>query len=36
LTILAISDAGTAAAAVRAGRIQMTTGLTSLSAPFQK
>src|SRR5215468_5875296 len=30
LTILAISDAGTAAAAVRAGRIQMTTGLTSL------
>lgn len=31
LTILAISDAGTAAAAVRAGRIQMTTGLTSLS-----
>src|SRR5215831_13311594 len=30
LTILAISDAGTAAAAVKAGRIQMTTGLTSL------
>jgi peptide/nickel transport system substrate-binding protein len=30
LTILAISDAGTAAAAVRAGRIQMTTGLTTL------
>ena len=30
LTILGISDAGTAAAAVRAGRIQMTTGLTSL------
>jgi len=30
LTILAIADAGTAAAAVRAGRIQMTTGLTSL------
>jgi len=30
LTILGISDAGTAAAAVKAGRIQMTTGLTSL------
>jgi peptide/nickel transport system substrate-binding protein len=30
LTILAITDAGTAAAAVRAGRIQMTTGVTSL------
>jgi peptide/nickel transport system substrate-binding protein len=30
LTILAITDAGTAAAAVKAGRIQMTTGVTSL------
>jgi peptide/nickel transport system substrate-binding protein len=30
LTILAITDAGTAAAAFRAGRIQMTTGVTAL------
>jgi peptide/nickel transport system substrate-binding protein len=30
LTILVITDAGTAAAAVRAGRIQMTTGITAL------
>ena len=30
MTILAITDAGTAAAAFRAGRIQMTTGVTAL------
>jgi peptide/nickel transport system substrate-binding protein len=30
LTILAITDAGTAAAAIKAGRIQMTTGVTAL------
>jgi peptide/nickel transport system substrate-binding protein len=30
LTVMAITDAGTAAAAIKAGRIQMTTGATSL------
>src|SRR5262245_17766569 len=31
LTIMAITDAGTAAAAIKAGKIQMTTGATALS-----